>query len=333
MRQQILLVRSPESVVKEGFVGVGWSSVDFSQHEKAEDILQILKEQGKNIGRRSNIIRFFVGLKQGDIVIVPLYRSIAIGIVSGKKRYSADAVKDDACNQISVEYLKTKEGKPLYISRKELSQGLESRLKIRMTIAKLEKFKEEILKIMAMAKENGAYQASSYILEKENIARENFRSSLLSAILHGHTKLDAGGYGLEKLVKELLEIEGYKASIQAKNQSSDISDIDIFAEKEDKFYYSRLLIQVKHHKGLTNEHGLKQLIAYETEDDVQAQKWLITSANMSNESIELARENNIQMMNGEELVDWIADCLPKLSTSTKQTLGIIEVPQVICLDS
>lgn len=203
-----------------------------------------------------------------------------------------------------------------------------------MTIAKLDKFKEEILKIMAMVKENGAYQTSSHLLEKENVARENFRSSLLSAILHGHTKLDAGGYGLEKLVKELLEIEGYKACIQAKNQSSDISDIDIFAEKEDKFYYSRLLIQVKHHKGVTNEHGLKQLIAYETEeDDVQAQKWLITSANMNNESIELARENNIQIMNGKELVDWIADCLPKLSTATKQTLGIIEVPQVIRLDS
>lgn len=85
MQQQILLVRRPESVVKQGFVGVGWPSLDFSQYEKAEDILQTLEKQGKNIGRRKNIIRLFVGLKQGDIVIVHLYRSIAIGIVSSKK--------------------------------------------------------------------------------------------------------------------------------------------------------------------------------------------------------------------------------------------------------
>lgn len=333
MQQRILLVRSHESVVKQGFVGIGWPSVDFSQYETAGDILEVLQGQGKNIGRKSNIIRNFTALKQGDIVIVPLYRSIAIGMVSGKKRYSAEAAEHHACNQISVEFLKTKEGKLLYIARKELSQGLESRLKIRMAVAKLDNFKVEILKIMETAKESGAYQASSRILEKENTERENFRNGLLSAIRNGHTKLDAGGYGLEKLIKELLEIEGYKASIQAKNQSSDISDIDIFAEKEDRFYYSRLLIQVKHHKGITSKHGLEQLIAYETDDDLQAQKWLITSADLSNEFMELAREKDIQIMDGQELVDWIADCLPKLSTCTKQTLGIIEVPQVIRFDS
>lgn len=256
---QILLVRSPESVVKQGFVGVGWASVDFSQYETAGDILKALEGQGKNIGRKSNIIRNFTGLKQDDIVIVPLYRSIAIGMVSGKKRHSAEAAKHHACNQISVEFLKTKEGKPFYIARKELSQGLESRLKIRMTVAKLDNFKEEILNIMAKARENGAYQASSLILEKENAERENFRSSLLSAIRNGHTKLDAGGTGMEKLVKELLEIEGYQASIQPKNASSDISDVDISAEKEDRFHHSRLRIQVKHHRGVTGQSWLKSV--------------------------------------------------------------------------
>ncbi|UOO86504.1 restriction endonuclease [Neisseria arctica] len=145
----------------------------------------------------------------------------------------------------------------------------------------------------------------------------------------GNTWLAAGGNGLERLVKELLEIEGYSAKIESKNQSSGIADIDISAEKIDRFNQCRLLIQVKHHKGETNSHGLKQLIAYDDNDETDAQKWLITTADLSDASKQLAEANQIRVMNGKALVDWIDESLEYLSVGTKQRLGIINVPQLV----
>lgn len=134
---------------------------------------------------------------------------------------------------------------------------------------------------------------------------------------------------MERLVKELLEIEGYSAKIESKNQSSGIADIDISAEKIDRFNQCRLLIQVKHHKGETSNHGLKQLIAYDTNDETDVQKWLITTADLSDTSKQLAEDNQIRVMNGKELVNWIDESLEYLSVGTKQQLGIINVPQLV----
>lgn len=64
-------------------MGVGWGRADFSQHASAEEVLKTLKD----VGRNSNSIRYFFNLSVGDIVVVPLYRAIAIGIVSGNKRF------------------------------------------------------------------------------------------------------------------------------------------------------------------------------------------------------------------------------------------------------
>ncbi|WP_198344831.1 restriction endonuclease [Neisseria chenwenguii] len=194
-------------------------------------------------------------------------------------------------------------------------------------------FKEEILTIIQNLKEKGSYQANSYLTEQETAAEEAFKQELLESLANGNTRLAAGGNGLEQLIKELVEIEGYtKVRIEAKNQSSDISDIDISAEKNDRFNNSRLLIQAKHHRGQTSSHGLRQLITHETDDDESnVQKWLMTTGSLSSESKKLAEEHNIRVMEGKDLVEWISESLEHLSPATKQKLGIIEVPKIVKL--
>ncbi|UOO86505.1 hypothetical protein [Neisseria arctica] len=104
-------------------------------------------------------------MAQGDIVVVPLYRSITIGKVSGAKRFVEEEVKHDACNQVAVEFFCDQNGKVIQLPRSVLSHGLESRLKIRMTIARLNGFLDEIEKLIRSLKENGSYQQSSYLLK------------------------------------------------------------------------------------------------------------------------------------------------------------------------
>ena len=86
-------------------------------------------------------------------------------------------------------------------------------------------FGKKLKKIIISLKEKGTYQATSAYLEQEEIKKEAFKQELLHSITSGNTRLSAGGNGLERLIVELLRIEGYNANIQAKNQSPDLADI------------------------------------------------------------------------------------------------------------
>lgn len=56
---------------------------------------------------------------------------------------------------------------------------------------------------------------------------------------------------------------------------------------------------------------------------------MITTAKVSDENKQLAKQNNIEIMEGEELVGWIYESLPFLSEETKQALGIVEIPSLL----
>ena len=326
----ILMVRCSLRAVNEGYVGYGWSKVDFSQYKDTKALFEAFKQHYPNgIGRQKNNIQRFFNLKEGDIVIVPSSQSVSIGVVKGEKAFKPEWIQDYACNLVQVEFYKVR-GRILKIRRDQLNQQLGSRLKLRSAIANLNEFESEISRVIDSIKKTGeAYRHSSYFSEQIELAEQKFRKELLQSICKGTTWLKPGGMGLEKLIKEMLELNGYTAKIKSKKQSPDISDIDIEAEKVERFSETYLLIQAKHHRGETNGHGLKQLIAYKKNNDVAYQKWLITTAKVSDENKQLAKQNNIEIMEGEELVGWIYESLPFLSEETKQALGIVEIPSLL----
>lgn len=327
---KFLMIRSSISVIEKDCIGYGWAKVDFSNCDNADQVIVQINERYENgIGRHSNSVRRFFNLVEGDIVIVPLPKAIAIGVVNGKKSFDLSQAKNKACNLISVNFFRTSEGRVLRIPRKSITQGLESRLKVRKSNTNLIEFQDEINRIIDSIKSNGAYKQETHILEKVAEAENNFKQDLLKSITSGTTWISAGGIGLEQLVRELLIIEGYTASIQAKNQTSDISDIDIVARRTDRFSESNLMIQVKHHSNISSSHGLEQLIAFNEFDDVDYQKWFITTAEVSEKSLQLALQNDIRVMVGSEFIDWLYENIDDLSKATKQQLGIIEIPVLL----
>lgn len=327
---KFVMVRSPISTVEKDCIGYGWAKIDFSIHENVKQVIQQINEKYEDgIGRHGNKVRRFFNLTKGDIVIVPLPKAIAIGVVDGKKSFDSSLAKNRSCNLISVNFFRTSEGRILRLPRKSLTNGLESRLKIPTANVDLSDFKDEITKIIDSIKLNGAYKQETYILEKIAEAENSFKRELLASITSGTTWLSSGGIGLENLVKELLKIEGYTASIQAKNQTSDISDIDIIARRIDRFSESNLMIQVKHHSNVSSSHGLKQIIAFNAPDDGDYQKWFITTANVSEKTLELALQHNIRVMIGSDFIDWLYEHIDELSKATKQLLGVIELPVLL----
>lgn len=322
----IVLVRSPYELVKANLAGYGWPQVNFSQFTHSKDLLAGFQEINVNPGRHTNQIKRFFNIKQGDIVVVPLPRSMAIGYATGNKSYQRGTRYGE--NRISVEYIKDDAtGNVVRIPRNELPEALSTRLKVRMSVVSLNEFEPEIQGLINQSKETGAVRFDSHVEELQTQALTSFKECLLANIRSGKTNLESGGIGLERLVLELIRLEGYSAKITAKNAYDGGADADIDAYREDRFTSSKLLIQVKHYKGMTGKHGVNQLDVL-SEDDT-TQRWLITTADVSDELRDHAAARNIQILDGGEFVDWLIKHVGQLSAATKNKLGISDVPLLL----
>jgi restriction system protein len=344
-----ILVRSPLNLVKDGLAGYGWSRVNFSACASVEELMASFKQLNLEVGRRKKAIMRFYNIKQDDVVIVPMNRAFAIGIATNKKLYAPE-VKNGA-NQIQLEYLKDSKGQLAIIPRKEISEALSTRLKVRPAVVNILEFKDEIELLIQQIAEKGYVSYSSRIDDQEAEAVAAFKKQLLANMRAGKTNLESGGYGLEKLVLELLKLEGYSGKIAAKNAHEGIADVDIDAYSNGLFKAAKLQIQVKHHKGNTSKHGLKQLIAVDNainnenigkddfqdtvdsdesdNDELVTEKWLITTGELSADVKEFAKDNRIKVMDGTELVDWIYSKQTELSLTTRQKLGISSIPTLL----
>ena len=222
-----------------------------------------------------------------------------MAIAKSEKLYSDDACYLDLANQIRVNYLMSNKDFKT-IPRNSISEGLQRRLRVRgSTVSNLYEFKDEIEKIFD--KDN--YSWTSDFEEKENLLIEKVKKKLLRNIQQGTTNLKTGGIGLEKLVKELLECEGYNANILAKNHFESYGDADVYAVKSDKPQETKVLVQVKHHSGYTDNWGIKQLNIIQKDSDYSDYKFvLITSASVG-EKVKEESKFNRYYNNGRERIN------------------------------
>ena len=319
---------------KNSVVAVGWSEIDFTRYPPAQLEKKLIPEvkseyysasaSPQAVGRALNQVRRFQNIRAGDYIIVPYWSAIRLAVAEEGTVYDKSAKKLDLSNQRKVTYKYV--GKTIKtIPRDELSEALQRRLRVRgNTIADLYEFKEEIDRLF----EKDIYTWSAEFEEKEAKLKASFKRKLITNIKDGETNLRTGGLGLEHLVRELFECEGYTAKVLPKTAFK-FGDADIQASKPDKFSESKILVQVKHHTGFTNNWGLKQLKEIQKSNEFADHKFaLITSADISDELRKAADEQNVVAMDGNELTDWIVEMLPKLKVETKIKLGITSIPQL-----
>lgn len=92
----------------------------------------------------------------------------------------------------------------------------------------------------------------------------------------------------------------------------------------------KIFIQVKHHSGQTGKFGIEQIS--EVLKDKKYEGYygcLITSGFVSYETRQFTLNNNIDVIDGEKLVELIIYNLDKLSSDTKRVLGICSVPSIV----
>lgn len=324
------LVRSPHDLMNDRAVGIGWGGIRF---EDFKDIDALLEEVGKTgwLGRRSSQLRHFKAIKKGDVILVPLPWHVAIGVATGEEKYDEKFVAQNACNQKSVEFLKDAQGKVRLIPRTEFQLPLQSRLKIRITVADLTGFAEDIENVKRRTEAGTSRQDEAMLKEQEEGLR--FREVLLENIRSGkNTYLEAGGAGLENLVKELLLTSGYStAEISGKRAYKGAGDADVVASRLAWPCDELLLVQVKHHQGTTGTWAMSQLkeIRETMEGYGDHQLVVVTTGVIRPEDRAAAGVDEIDVVDGQELVQWIYESIPKLRPETRAKLGISEVPRFV----
>lgn len=333
MGNKVILVRSSRELVEKGYVGYGWENVEFRKYSSSKDLLeQGFKNRGIKYGRKKKQIKRFFDLEQGDIVAIPVSGAVAIGVVSGEKDYQVGSKIPLSANRVKVDFFKDGNNKIMYIPRVELVTNLERRLKIRMSVANLESFREEIEKMVSLLSNQEIYTWDSDMQKREENAKKDFINKLEERLrTEKGLGLAAGGYGLEKLIKEIFELKGYGAEIPSKNDRPAGEDVDVVATKEGELGSKgdKYLVQAKHHRGTTGREGLDQLIACkdEEEDDTYFyKKILITTAKVNKKLKKEAEDNNIIVVEGQQLAEWVFENLNLLSKTTLRRLGISEVP-------
>lgn len=330
VRAMFLSENEFESLFDKGVVAVGWKEFDFTSYLNSSEqtLLDEVKKyyyqntSPQTTGKKLNEIRRFLNIKKGDVIIAPYYSYIRIAIAGETFGFSKDC---ELANQLNVKYISNKEGL-LTIPRDELSEAFQRRLRVRgSTVSDLSEFCEEIEKIMKYEK----YSFYDEIKDKQINNANEFKKELLNRIQTGNTHLKTGGIGLETLVKELFECEGYTARVCGKNVIKGFGDVDVEAIKTDKFSEIKIITQIKHHIGTSGDWGITQLELAKEKYDNNIIPIFVTSAVPSEEAKTHAENAGIGIIDGNELVEWIYENIPKLCPQTLIDLGISTLPHII----
>ena len=327
------LVRTIPELVERGIVGVGWVDFRFNEIPDAETAIQTITTEWGSARRWGNQIRRFYAIAEGDIVVAPIPYAVAIGKATGGLFFDPAYNDADRANQRRVDFPRNQEGRVIAIPRTSFSEAFQRRLRVQgMTVNDLGEFADEIKSAMASLEHGSNYSWVNQIHEEISRQRENFRLKLLANIQSGKTNLQTGGTGLENLVRELLEAEGYNAHVLSKRHFESFADADVQASRSDRCTVVKLFVQVKHHQGFSNEGGIRQLEeirqAHAGEYD-DHEHVFVTSASVTEELRKAAEKSGVTVIAGPELADWISDHIGNLSQETKLALGIYEVPAVV----
>ncbi len=329
MDYKIHLFRSLRNfcLIKENRAGYGWCDFDFTK--PLDEIYKAMDKHNWSRGKGRSNIRKFKSINVDDLVVVPWGGGIYLGVATGEEFHnpSEKYYGKNGSNQIGVNYVKDKEDKPIYIPRKQLTEGLQKRLKVRQSIVDLREFNHEILGLKESLETSHDYDWLIAANRTEKIRIESLKTSLLKNIQNGKTHLESGGIGLEKLVLELLSIEGYEdAFIPSKRKYPAGIDVDIVAERSELLADTQLLIQVKHHHGTSGSNGIEQLLRLTEEVEPEYKDYskifVTTACEVTVEALKLAKNENIKIITGEELVNWIFENFNSLNEKTKLSLGL-----------
>jgi hypothetical protein len=265
---------------------------------------------------RHNLWRFVYEMKPGDLVVVPKWEDFSIYEIVGKRPSPISSIKPNSLNDWHNNPLAIKDGlihrengelvdlgffwdvKPVRtdLSRYKFADAaLTSRMKHRGTNIQISDLRHSIEAAIS------AFDANRPVDLYNSLA-----DATVKAILHV-LKRELNDNKFERLVKWYLgRVGASQAEIPAKNERNKEGDADVVATFDS--IRTAIYVQVKFHNGTSDAWGVKQVLAYRTSEAATNFAegysqicWVISTAdNFSEEAIEIAIRENIQLINGEQ---------------------------------
>lgn len=270
---------------------------------------------------RHNLWRFIREMKKGDRVLVPSWGVFSVYQIEEDSAHPIGDIDSDGLKTWSNETVTKKEDSFLYNSANKIDLGffrkvtlieanisrykyadsaLTSRMKIRSTNANITDLKVNLEKALSAFKDKRPINLHSQIMEVS-------KQQILSLILQ-----ELNDHKFELLLKWYFEkIGASDVSIPPKNERDKRGDADIVAvfEPTKTIYY----IQAKFYDGETSDWATKQIKEYrenkeKIDDGYSKIGWVVsTSGKFSKQCLDLAKDNNIALFNGLDIVQMLLD--------------------------
>ena len=285
---------------------------------------QIYKQEFGQLSRNRFCLYMFINeFKKGDYVIVPGDKDFSVYQIVGERVCTKEhlhlSIKSTSANQLidyrNDRYFNKKTGDELElgffwevqpielnISRDSYADNiLRQRLKFQMTNIEMTDLSERIEKAIK-DKRNG--NIINVYAEISNNVRGIILKNLTETINDSH---------LERVVKWYVDrIGATKSYIPAKNTlSKDKGDADVIALFDD--LRVMLVIQVKQYTDSVGKNDVEQVVkAFEYYDEKYPEytslKWLVsTCKSFTDEAAEIAENENVRLINGDEFSQMILD--------------------------
>lgn len=254
----------------------------------------------------------FCYIQQGDIIIMPNYGGIAIGIAKNKQLREDLDWKDT----LNVDWL-TK-----WYPRKDLSSKFQSRLKFRGTFLNLADLKSDI---ETLINSDFVSLKESFNQKMEQEREENIK--IIAQHLNKRADIFFQDVEFEKFILELFKInyngfEGFKND--QRQEAIDGKDLCLTYAIDELDLVLELNIQVKQHTNKASFGGVFQINKSVNDDkNTLSRNILVTSGTVDDDFKKKALEKNVYVYGSEDIAKMILDNYSEISEKYLQKLNII----------
>lgn len=266
----------------------------------------------------SRIAIKFCYIQEGDVIIMPNYGGIAIGI-AGSKQLREDL---DWTDTLNVEWL-TK-----WYPRKDLSSKFQSRLKFRGTFLNLADLKSEIESLISS---EFVSLKESYNLKIEREREESIKK--IAQHLNKRADIYFQDVEFEKFILELFKFnyngfEGFKND--QRQEAVDGKDLFLTYAIDELDLIVELNIQVKQHTNKASFGGVFQINKSQNEvTNTLIRNILVTSGNVDDDFKLKALAHQVYVYGPEDIAKMIMDNLSEISPNYLHKLKIINQIEIL----
>lgn len=307
---------------QKSVVSIGWADLGNPKIFSSRDVLiqkaHKVYEEDKPAARinwASQVWRFSREIEEGDRVITYARdkREYLIGTVKKAHRYDKSVVEDYYPNVIEVKW------EDIQIQRDNLSQGARNSLGSVLTVFRVDDWGKELEDLL---QGDTSHFDEGDNDQEEEIIKEDFVQKALTMIQDKVDKL--GPWAMQDLLAGLLQAMGYNVRVSPKGPDG---GVDILAHK-DAFGFEKPIIkvQVKHRKSTSGSPEIQQLLGAHP---IDANALFLSTGGFTSQAKEVARQNNVKLLDLEKLVNLIVYWYEKMPNETRSLLPLqkIYVPE------